>query len=155
MVPTGWHDDGTTLTAPNGVAVRLGFRDFVLGNTWHPDNWPLGPEQGVQLLEASNPSLGGGTQQVFRYSMLGYTEARGVFLEWLGVELNYARGQAATYYAEYKQAQADIATLQQQLRVIGQPTGIAEATVKDRLTAIGLAASNGNAAIQQLVNQPL
>lgn len=29
-IPNGWHDDGTTLTAPNGVPVTLGFRDHIL-----------------------------------------------------------------------------------------------------------------------------
>src|SRR5260370_1200320 len=100
MIPQGWHDDGTTLTAPNGVAVRLGFRDYVLSHGWDAGNYPLAPEQGVSLLEASNPSLGGGDQQVFRWSLLGYTVARGVFLEWCVQELAFVRGQLATYYPQ-------------------------------------------------------
>jgi hypothetical protein len=149
MIPTGWKDDGTTLTAPNGVAVRLGFRDFVLANNWHPGNYPLAPEQGVTLLEASNPGLGGGDQQVFRWSMLGYTAARGVFMEWTGQELAYCRQQLTTYYQLSKKLQAELDSLNQ------QPAGPDPKTVADRLTAIGLAANNGNAAIQQLITQPL
>src|SRR5229473_4089 len=112
MIPTGWHDDGTTLTAPNGVGVRLGFRAFVLANNWSKDNWALAPEQGVSLLEASNPGLGGGDQQVFRWSLLGYTQQRGVFLEWCGQELAFVRGQLATYYPMVQQLKVQVATLE-------------------------------------------
>jgi hypothetical protein len=97
-VPEGWKDDGTTLTAPNGIAVRLGFRSHVLANHWHKDNWPLEAERGTASLEGSNPTLGKGTQQIFRWSMLGYTEARGVFEEWTGQELLFTRGQVVKYY---------------------------------------------------------
>src|SRR5258708_31679582 len=116
MVPSGWHDDGTTLTAPNGVAVRLGFRDYVLSHNWDAGNIPLAPEQGVLLLEASNPSLRGGTQQVFRWSILGYTTARGVFMEWLGVELAETRRQLGVYYPQVKTLQAEVDSLKQQLQ---------------------------------------
>ncbi len=152
MIPTGWKDDGQTLTAPNGVAVRLGFRDYVLSHGWDAGNYPLAPEQGVSLLEASNPSLGGGSQQLFRMSMLAYTVARGVFLEWTGQELAFVRGQLATYYPQVKVLQAEIDSLKQQL---AQQARLDPAKVADRLTAIGLASSNGNAAVQQLVTQPL
>jgi len=151
-VPLNWHDDGTTLTAPNGVAVRLGFRDFVLSHGWDAGNWPLAVEQGVTLLEASNPSLGGGTQQLFRWIMLAYTPARGVFMEWSVVELAFVRGQLATYYPQVKVLQAEVDSLKQQL---AQQTGLDPAKVADRLSAIGLESSNGNQRIQQLVNQPL
>jgi hypothetical protein len=62
-VPSNWKDDGKTLTAPNGVPVILGFRQYVLANNWHPDNYPLQKEHATPQLEASNPALGGGTQQ--------------------------------------------------------------------------------------------
>ena len=155
MIPTGWKDDGQTLTAPNGVGVRLGFRDYVLSHGWDPGNVPLALEQGVSLLEASNPGLGGGDQQLFRWIMLAYTPARGVFMEWSVVELAFVRGQLATYYPQVKVLQAEVDSLKQQLAAAQQPTGIDPATVKDRLTAIGSAMSNYNNAIQQLVTQPL
>src|SRR5258708_21451598 len=41
MGPTGWHDDGTTLTAPNGVKVVHGFRDYVLAHNWDAANEPV------------------------------------------------------------------------------------------------------------------
>jgi Domain of unknown function (DUF1906) len=150
MVPQGWTDANNVLTAPNGVKVVHGFRDWVLSHNWDPANWPLGAEFGTSLLEASNPSLGGGSQQLFRWSMLGYTAARGVFNEWLGQELAFCRQQVQQKAAQITQLQAELAAAQ-------QPTvqGVDPAKVKDRLTAIGLAANNGNTAIQQLVNQPL
>src|SRR5258707_4015273 len=155
MIPTGWKDDGQTLTAPNGVGVVLGFRVYVLSHAWDAGNIPLAPEQGVQLLEASNPGLGGGNQQMFRWSMLGYTTARCVFLEWIGQELGVVRQQAITYHDLSKQLQAEVDSLKQQLATAQQPTGVDPKTVAERLTAIGLAMSTGNAAVQQLVTQPL
>jgi hypothetical protein len=101
-VPAGWTDDGHTLKSPNGVPVVLGFRDYVLAHNWDKDNWALTPEGGMAKLEASNPSLGGGDQQMFRMSMLGYTPARGVFEEWLGVELDYTRKQYTALWNAYQ-----------------------------------------------------
>lgn len=150
MIPAGWTDDGTTLRAPNGVAVVLGFRQFVLTNNWHPDNWPLVAEQTVQLLEASNPALGGGQQQLFRWAMLGWVQAQNkVIFEWVGAELLTTRQQLTTYYQLSKKLQAELDSLN------AQPAGLDPAKVADRLTAIGLASNNGNTAIQQLVTQAL
>src|SRR5215467_13361489 len=39
-VPAGWKDDGTTLTAPDGVPVVHGFRDWVLEHSWDAPDWP-------------------------------------------------------------------------------------------------------------------
>ncbi len=128
-VPQGWHDASEVLTAPNGVAVVRGFRSHVLANHWHPDNWPLAPEFGSDSLEGSNQALGKGTQQVFRWSMLGWTPKNGVFEEWTGQELLFTRGQVAKYYGLAKQLhdtavalqadntklQADVQALQQAL----------------------------------------
>jgi hypothetical protein len=102
-VPAGWHDDGTTLVAPNGVHIMHGFRTWVLSHDWDANNWPLGPEFGRQPLEDSNPSLGGGTQIIFRLTMLGFTQQRGVFQEWIGQELLQARQQIAALSAQVQQ----------------------------------------------------
>ena len=99
-VPAGWRDDGTTLVAPNGVHITHGFRDWVLSHDWDEDNWPLDPEFGTQQLEASNPGLGGGTQMMFRWTMLGFTQHGGVFQEWIGQELLHARQRIATLSAQ-------------------------------------------------------
>lgn len=52
-VPTGWKDDGTTLTAPNGGGVTLGFRQFILT---YPGGWPamLWPAQEFDSATQSN-----------------------------------------------------------------------------------------------------
>lgn len=110
--PPGWVDDGTILTAPNGVKVEQGFRAFVLANHWSPENWPLDESHEVSQLEASNKALGSGTQQFFRECVLEWTQERGVFVMWVGVELLYTRQQAAALYAALQAAKADYAALQ-------------------------------------------
>ena len=108
VVPPGWRDDGATLTAPNGHRVVRGFREYVLANHWHPANMPLQEEQGRDPLEESNPALGGGTQQIFNWTALEWTPARGVFVAWIGQELLRLRADIAAL-------QAQVATLQAQL----------------------------------------
>ncbi len=95
-VPAGWQDDGITLTAPNGHRVVRGFREYILAHAWHPENVPLQEEQARDPLEESNPSLGAGTQQVFNWTMLEWTQARGVFVAWIGQELLRLRADKVT-----------------------------------------------------------
>jgi hypothetical protein len=106
MVPAGWTDDGHTLRSPNNVPIVLGFRDYVLSHNWDKDNWALAPEAGMAKLEASNPALGGGDQQPFRTTLLGYTPERGVFEEWGIVELGYTRKQYAALFDAYQKLKA-------------------------------------------------
>lgn len=117
-IPAGWHDDGTALVAPNGVAVVRGFRAYILAQEqeqgWDAGNWPLAPEYGTPQLEASNTALGGGTQQLFRAAMLGWTSERGVFAEWCGQELLYTRQKLLALYAAYQEALARVAALEAQ-----------------------------------------
>lgn len=88
MIPKGWQDDGTTLTAPNGHTVIQGFRDFLLHHAWDADNWPLEEEHEQTPLELSNPDLGNGTQQVFRWAVLEWRPVDNrVFVGWIGQEL--------------------------------------------------------------------
>lgn len=56
IVPSGWKDDGKTLTAPNGKQVTLGFRDTIL--TW-PEGWPafVWPAQEYDNANESNLCL--------------------------------------------------------------------------------------------------
>jgi N-acetyl-anhydromuramyl-L-alanine amidase AmpD len=86
-IPNNWHDDGQTLTAPNGVKVVHGFRDYILSHVWDANNYPLQTEEGRTPLEISNPGLGGGTRQVFRLCTLEWTTDRGVFVAYVGAEL--------------------------------------------------------------------
>ncbi len=108
LVPPGWHDDGATLTAPNGHRIVRGFREYVLANHWHPANMPLQEELGHNPLEESNPALGAGTQQVFNWTALEWTPARGVFVAWIGQELLRLRADKAAL-------QTQIATLETQI----------------------------------------
>ncbi len=44
-IPTGWKDDGATLTAPNGHTMAHGFRAYVLADATHsPSDMPTGEE---------------------------------------------------------------------------------------------------------------
>ncbi len=94
-IPAGWKDDGSTLTAPNRVAVVRGFRDWIISHEWDPGNLPLGAEARRDPLEDSNPALGGGTWQAFRQNVLEWTAERGVFLMWAGQEIAHIRSQPA------------------------------------------------------------
>jgi hypothetical protein len=108
MLPAGWHDDGHTLTAPNGHRVVMGFREWVLSHNWDAGNQPLGEEYAVPQVQLHNPGLGAGQIQLFRDGILWFTTAKGVVQEpYLGLEI-----QAA--YALIASQQAEIATLKQQ-----------------------------------------
>lgn len=89
MIPSGWKDDGHTLTAPNGVKVMLGFRTFMLNypGGWDPADWPLAEELHADPLEYSNPGLGEGQKLCCIKTTLEYTESRGVFQAWQGQEI--------------------------------------------------------------------
>ncbi len=88
-VPQGWSDDPTkgVLTAPNGITVRMGFRQWILTHAWNAEDWPLEEEHARDQLELSNPTLGGGTQLRCRTTTLEWTQQRGVFIAWTGPEL--------------------------------------------------------------------
>lgn len=101
--PVGWTYNATTgiLTAPGGHTVRLGNAKFVLmwPGGWNPANIPLEEEHGI---------AGGATAQVFRDCMLGWNPKDNVHIAPLG--------------QQYLAAQAQIATLQQQLAVLNIAT---------------------------------
>src|SRR5258708_5240597 len=141
MIPTGWHDDGTTLTAPNGIKVVHGFRLKVLEG-WDPTNEPVMAEFGTSLLESSNPSLGGGTQQLFNWTMLGWNAAQGVFFEWGVRELAFCRQQVQLKATQIQQLDAQIAQLKAELAALPPPTvqGVDATKVKDYQTQVGLQA---------------
>jgi hypothetical protein len=61
---------------------------------------PLQEEIGHNPLEESNPSLGGGTQQVFRWTMLEWTPSRGVFIAWIGQEFLKIRSDNTALQAQ-------------------------------------------------------
>lgn len=97
MILDGWHDDGVTLTAPNNITVVRGFRTFIMDpkSQWHKDNWPVEEEHAQAPLELSNLDLGNGTQQLFRWTALGWTPTQGVFVQWIGEEVLALRAEIA------------------------------------------------------------
>src|SRR5258708_2680509 len=110
VIPTGWRDDGTTLSAPNGHRVVLGFRHYVLTQSWDTTNLPLQEENGRSPLEESNPALGAGTQQIFTHTMLEWTPRRGVFEGNMGPELLQLRADLATLQKQIANLQAQSST---------------------------------------------
>jgi hypothetical protein len=87
-ISAGWHDDGTTLTAPNGHRVVRGFRAYILANTWDAADVPLEEERQRESVEWHNPGLGAGSRQIFLKSVLRWNNAHeGVQREWVGAEL--------------------------------------------------------------------
>lgn len=117
-VPQGWHDNGTILTAPNNIPVKLGFRQYVLTHNWDANNYPLAAEEGLSQLELSNPALGGGTWQPFRWTVLEWTAQRGVFEMWTGQELLAVRNLVATLQTQIKTLQDQATTLQAQIKTL-------------------------------------
>jgi hypothetical protein len=115
-VPAGWHDDGKTLTAPNGHRVVKGFRDRVLAG-WDPQNVPLEEEHGQDPLEEffQQPD-NKGTQQTFLYSVLCYNTQRGVYIMGVGNEFLGLRNKE-------KQLSDQITQLENQINQLkGTPT---------------------------------
>ncbi|HET8906134.1 MAG TPA: hypothetical protein VFN11_04130 [Ktedonobacterales bacterium] len=111
-VPAGWKDDGTTLTAPNGVPVIRGMRAFVLANNWESDNWPLAPEAQLAQIEWGNLTHGPGARQDFRYRSLGVEHhADGswgaVYRIWVGQDILALVSQLATAQQQIAQLQQD------------------------------------------------
>ena len=114
-IPNNWHDDGTTLKAPNGVPVVKGFRDWVLTHPWNADDWPLVPEFGTSSIEPGNPSSGAGTRQDFRMTSLGWTSAKGVYRIWTGQDLLALASSLSSSRKELATSQSQLATLQEQV----------------------------------------
>jgi GH25 family lysozyme M1 (1,4-beta-N-acetylmuramidase) len=111
QVPSGWSDDGTTLKAPDGTPVTLGFRDHILNSNWDPNNIPLEQVQHLTAIELSNPSLGDGQAQTFRWKRLEYTPKTGVFEGWLGQELVWYQKDVKALNAQLATSQGEITAL--------------------------------------------
>ncbi len=104
-VPQGWKDDGSTLIAPNGQKVTLGFRWYVLTHPWQADNWPLEDEYGVDTIDITNPSLGAGDVQHFRRSILAWQKSTNQIYDLWAGSIAQAWEQR-THSAEHAQAAA-------------------------------------------------
>jgi len=110
----GWSDDGTTLTAPNGVPIIHGFREYVLA---HPEfvaiaGEPLAPEYNVDALGMDGKAHGSGAEQIFNNAALGYQANNGwIGPLWIGAILDAVAGQLGA-------ANAQIAQLKEQLAAV-------------------------------------
>ena len=102
MIPVGWKDDGTTLSAPSGHSCRDGFRAEVLKG-WEASDQPLEQEHGDDL-------VAGGTMQRFTRTVLRWNTRDGVTVHPLD--------NTATHTTEKQQALAALATLQSVLPVL-------------------------------------
>ena len=76
-VPTGWKlsHDKNTLTAPNGVPVVMGFKDYILSHSWDSANVPLAKEYGDGH---------GGPEQLCMNCVLRWNPQQGVTVGSLG-----------------------------------------------------------------------
>lgn len=91
-LPAGWTDTDGVLYSPSGIPVTQGFRAWVLGHTWDSANVPLAAAKNVAITDLTQPAHGGGSIQVFRDCMLGWTEHDGVVASYpLGPQLALAR----------------------------------------------------------------
>jgi hypothetical protein len=117
IVPGGWKDDGKgTLTAPNGVPVIKGFRDYVLSypGGWEAANWPLAAEQHIAApmsIEPGNSAIGPGARQDFRWRSLGWTKTRDAYIIWTGQDIRALEQQLATATAQVAQLGAQVEQL--------------------------------------------
>lgn len=136
-IPAGWKDDGTTLTAPNGLTVRAGFRDYILTNAWAPEDFPMELEHGQNPLEIGNTSLGEGTQQVFRISILEWIKSQNkVIKAWGGQELLAYRAQLANAQKTIDALKAQVAQPQQATNVQEHQLVTDLRTIKPQLSSI-------------------
>ncbi|GHO85793.1 hypothetical protein [Dictyobacter formicarum] len=134
-VPTGWKDDGTTLTAPNGNPVVKGFRSYILTHGWDSDDLPLEAEQSVSQLEVGNPGLGGGSRQRFRRTTLEWNPTHAVFEAWTGQELialeqlgRQLTKERDTLKAQLQQENVTCDVLKAQVQQLGRQLQQAQAT---------------------------
>ncbi len=81
-IPNGWHDDGTTLTAPNGHHVTTAKRNYIMNTAWDSANVPLNESYGVS----------GGTRQDFLECALVWTGSA-VTVAYYGNEVMSLRAQ--------------------------------------------------------------
>jgi hypothetical protein len=94
-VPQGWKDSGEALVAPNGKAVVLGFRKWILAHDWRGDDVPLGNEYGTDT----------GSRQDFLYEFLLWDKQSNVI-------------SSHPYGQEYLRAVSENQALQAQIKTL-------------------------------------
>lgn len=81
-IPDGWTDNGSELHSRNGFKVVKGFRSHIINaHSWDGANEPLENENYPSEVQLHNLSLGKGSRQCFRDTVLWYTEHNGVVQE--------------------------------------------------------------------------
>lgn len=116
-IPTGWKDDGKTLTAPNGKTCTQGFRYAVIHAVpqWPSDNVPLEAVRYVDHVQASDPSKGFGAVQTFQRSRLYWLKANNTIGEVpAGAELLAVEARLNDANAQIAALNAKLAALEQQ-----------------------------------------
>ncbi len=129
-VPAGWHDDGTTLTAPNGHKAVLGFRSYILSNSWDANNWPIEDQVHVSDLLAQDSRWGEGDRQLCRATMLAYPDnpqggvvpAKSIWDIGLGMgnEVQALWGRVGASQQQLSQMNAELTAANQQITQLKQ-----------------------------------
>ena len=156
-LPTGWRDDGHTLSAPTGKAV-LGFRQHILdglkAGTWRVDDYPYGEQVYAPQLERSNPDLGDGDLLYTRYGVLEYPHnPQGVVAHlkeqviqcYAGIELNATRAKVNALGEAYQAANQQVA----QITAANQQLAQENAALKAQLSQSS-AMPQEHAAVEQI-----
>ncbi len=106
-IPQNWKDDGTTLTAPNGHHVTLGFRAHIINAaSWDAGNTPNEDEYHTEQVLLHNASVGSGQRQTFRDALLWWTSQKGVVEEpYMGLELKACYDLITAQQAQLKSQQ--------------------------------------------------
>lgn len=126
-IPAGWKDDGTTLTAPNGIVVVKGFRDWILNKPWDSADYPLDAEHVITSgsIEPGNPSIGPGSRQDFRMTSLGWTSAKGVYSIWTGQDILALQAQVKSIQADVTLLTTQVSSLAATVAKLQKDSGLA------------------------------
>ncbi|GEM_PF-2014530 len=111
--PVGWSDDGQILTAPNGVPVVGGFREWVLTHAWESQNWPLTAARQMDAIEWGYPSSGPGARQDFRIVSLGQPTGQDVYQIWVGQDIVALAQQLSDCKAQIAQMKQELDEMKQ------------------------------------------
>ncbi|HTJ49430.1 MAG TPA: hypothetical protein VL443_08270 [Cyclobacteriaceae bacterium] len=143
VIPKGWTYDSVNkkLTAPNNLTVTDGFCQWILNNNWDPNNYPLSSAVGLNPVELGNPSLGSGTVQPFRKTVLGWTPKTNVYEMWIGQEYIALYKERSDLQSQITSLQNQIVTLEKQLAAFSNVSTIVS-TIKSAATEADLIANN-------------
>lgn len=151
-VPTGWKDDGATITAPNGHQVKLGFAAYIRAHPWVADDQPLEDEQPVAQTLHEDARWGKGTRQLFVRSGLFWAAAPDKAVATvptvgeipMGIELQTVERDLASTRDALRHAQSQIASLEAQVATLQQQLASATSSAApDPLAQLSMTALEG------------